>query len=290
MTNNRIGEEEAVYSWAATNFLMGTLLPNSQGIGEVENVNSSYGTLDLGGASTQIAYYVPSQDILEGLYKLQLGGQKSWNVYTKSFLQFGIVSARLRFVNYLVDKYIEAHPEVLAEDTSKVKIENPCFHSGYSEVAKDSSGEHSFEMVGPDDPLPNQLVTCRTALVPLLEITTNSFCDRVFHGDCSITGTYQPPLPTGDHGHFIGTSAYVYPWSFLMLPTTASLIELEGRAKEVCQFSFSEVMIYYENHDFTVDNEKTSGLLPYYCFLSSYVLTLLEGMFVIAFCLFLQHL
>lgn len=53
------------------------------------------GTLDLGGASTQIAFFVPSLDIQEGLFKLQLGGQKQWNVYTKSFLQFGIVSARL---------------------------------------------------------------------------------------------------------------------------------------------------------------------------------------------------
>ena len=52
----------------------------------------TFGTVDLGGSSAQIAFFVPSQDISEGLFKFQLGGQKHWNVYTKSFLQFGWVS------------------------------------------------------------------------------------------------------------------------------------------------------------------------------------------------------
>ena len=45
-----VGEEEAIYSWAATNFLVGNLLPASQGTGVVTDgdLNSSYGTLDLG--------------------------------------------------------------------------------------------------------------------------------------------------------------------------------------------------------------------------------------------------
>jgi hypothetical protein len=38
---------------------------------------------------------------MEGLYKLQIGGQKHWNVYTKSFLQFGINSARRRHFKLL---------------------------------------------------------------------------------------------------------------------------------------------------------------------------------------------
>jgi Golgi nucleoside diphosphatase len=74
------GEEEAIYSWSAINFLMGTLLPASQGTGEARPINGTYGTLDLGGSSSQIAFFVPSQDISEGLFKLQIGSQKHWNV------------------------------------------------------------------------------------------------------------------------------------------------------------------------------------------------------------------
>ena len=59
------GEEEAIFSWTATNFLMGNLLPASQGTGSVVDMdlNTSYGTLDLGGSSTQIAFFVPSQEL-----------------------------------------------------------------------------------------------------------------------------------------------------------------------------------------------------------------------------------
>lgn len=69
-------------------------------------MNSTYGTIDLGGASTQIAYFLPSQDILEGLYKFQIGNQKIWNVYTKSFLSFGVNSARTRHLTGIVDNYL----------------------------------------------------------------------------------------------------------------------------------------------------------------------------------------
>ena len=62
---------------------MGSLLPNSQGMGTVSRPNNTYATVDLGGASTQIAFFASDQDILEGLFKLQIGSQKHWNVYSK---------------------------------------------------------------------------------------------------------------------------------------------------------------------------------------------------------------
>ena len=49
------------------------------------------------------------QDISEGLFKFQLGGQKHWNVYTKSFLQFGHVSARVRHVTGIAQEAIALH-------------------------------------------------------------------------------------------------------------------------------------------------------------------------------------
>ena len=57
------GEEEAIYSWAAVNFLMGVILQESKGLGTADGVGT-YGTLDLGGASSQIAFFVRNQGIL----------------------------------------------------------------------------------------------------------------------------------------------------------------------------------------------------------------------------------
>ena len=104
------GEEEAVFSWACINFLKGNLIPASTGIGAVTqtHVNASFGTLDLGGSSTQIAFFLPNEDYMEGLYRLQIGGQRYWNVYTKSFLQFGINSSRKRMFRLLANNAMSA--------------------------------------------------------------------------------------------------------------------------------------------------------------------------------------
>lgn len=277
------GEEEAIFSWSATNFLMGTLLPNSQGIGEVtDDVNSTYGTLDLGGASTQIAFFVPSQDISEGLYKLQLGGQKQWNVYTKSFLQFGVNSARLRHTQTLVDNHITSIGglNTAINSNTRYSVINQCYPSGYSEIAQDSTGTLTVDLTGPPTEHTGQLTACRASLKPLMEREVGKFCDKVYHGDCSIAGAYQPPVPTGEHGHFIGTSSYKYPWSFLQLPKTATLDALAEKSINICAMNLGELNFYYQtnfNSQPGGDMDKLGDQLPYYCFLSSYVLTLLEG-------------
>lgn len=261
---------------------MGTLLPNSQGIGEVNDANTTFGTLDLGGASTQIAFYVPSQNMLEGLYKLQLGGQKQWNVYTKSFLQFGVVSARLRHHNSIADAAVASLAKKLGKGTpitpdTKISAVNYCFHSGYTEQVTDTSGRFHVQLNGPSNSDESQLSKCRDSIMPLMQKELDSFCDKVYHGDCSIAGAYQPPIPTGRHGHFIGQSSYKYPWNILMLPKTATLTEFENKAVDVCKFTFAEMMVYYETNNLNNGNaDKLSDFLPYYCFLSGYVLTLLE--------------
>jgi Golgi nucleoside diphosphatase len=55
------GEEEAVFSWTGINFLMGNLLPASMGVGLANGGAFTYGTLDLGGASSQISFFIKSQ-------------------------------------------------------------------------------------------------------------------------------------------------------------------------------------------------------------------------------------
>ena len=50
------GEEEAVFAWTASNFLFNTLFPSLE-----TSPHDTYGTVDLGGASTQISFFVPNQ-------------------------------------------------------------------------------------------------------------------------------------------------------------------------------------------------------------------------------------
>ena len=258
------GEEEAIFSWVAMNFLLGNLLTDSEGVGEAFT-NTSIGTLDLGGSSTQIAFFVPSQDISEGLYKLQIGGNKHWNVYTKSFLQFGINSARQRHMRLLVDS-----------STSK-KVEASCFHSGYKEAVQQSiPGGKIVDVCGPSSPQRDQYRRCYDSLFPLMEKDANSYCNIVYHGECSIGGAYQPSLPTGPNGNFFGTSSYKFAWKILMLPPTASLELWETRASDICSMNFGEVASYAVANNITLGDAKLSEMLPYFCFLAVYPLVLVR--------------
>ena len=74
------GEEEAIYDWTGVNFLMGDLIEASRGEGTVLEPRMTHGALDLGGASTQIGFYEPHEDIMSNLFKLQIGQAKHWNL------------------------------------------------------------------------------------------------------------------------------------------------------------------------------------------------------------------
>ncbi len=80
----------------ALNFLHGTLNPplaENDGIGQTgaqePPPNATWGSLDLGGASAQLTFFQPAQDIMANMFKLQLGRTAHWNLYTHSFLRFG---------------------------------------------------------------------------------------------------------------------------------------------------------------------------------------------------------
>jgi Golgi nucleoside diphosphatase len=287
------GEEEAIYSWAAINFLKGDLLLESKGSGPASGgEEGTFGTLDLGGASSQIAFYVKNQDISENLFKLQIGGQKHWNVYTKSFLSFGHVSARRRHLQNIANNVLEKRQSGAAETPFAMDY---CFHAGYTEMVdgipnatsgvkrgaheKDydslipSYSTNRVEVFGPAAPAGDQFDRCLKALRPLLEKDHALFCMEVYDRECSIDGAYQPILP--DDGRFIGTSSYILPWEILRLPTTASLTLYRERAESICSMSFDDVLQYYETHGLIDADSKLAEMLPYFCFLSSYVYVLL---------------
>jgi hypothetical protein len=67
------------------------------------NNNYSYGMIEMGGASTQIAFFEPNGDVMANLFKLQIGGARHWNIYVHSFLYFGVNGAWSRLNARLYD-------------------------------------------------------------------------------------------------------------------------------------------------------------------------------------------
>eukprot|EP00904_Undaria_pinnatifida_P011382 jgi/Undpi1/7374/HiC_scaffold_22.g09847.m1 len=249
------GEEEGIYGWAAVNFLHGELLAQSEGAGTADSsANMTVGTLDLGGASTQISFFKSDQDILANLFKLQIGGQKHWNVYTHSFLQFGLNSARLRMhTNVAEEAYTPPtpptpHPPLPAPSTPYVRPH------------PDSS---------PRRPQTAKLLEGKSPI--------DNFCQFAFPGQCSLLGVYQPELPKGrEFGRFYGFAGYYKLWQFLNLPEKTSVSSVEKEGRRICTMSHGELAIYNEGRD---KHEKNVKYLPKYCFMSSYITTLLRDGF-----------
>ena len=94
-----------------------------------------------------------------------------------------------------------------------------------------------------------------------------------------MNGAYQPPLPQGGTadgaGHFVGTSTYQYPWQFLQMPAVGTLPQFKEAAANICSKSFNDIVLYDAALTY-IKTPKHSSLLPYYCFLSSYIVVLLE--------------
>ena len=177
----------------------------------------------------------------------------------------------------------ERHLEISAKSALNAKetqVVDNCFFSGYSEVVKATSESQNGTSIkaqvsvkGPTQPHSRQFEICMESLKPLLQKNLNSFCMSVYDGECSMDGFYQPKLPSGRNGHFIASAMYKYPWYFLQMPDTSTIMEFKKRAKAMCAMSYEDVSAYSTNLDTSV---KKDTILQYNCFLSSYISVLLE--------------
>lgn len=296
------GEEEAVYDWVGVNFLLGKLLQQSEGTGTaVHNQNSddpssslfvTHGALDMGGASTQISFYEPNQDIMANLFKLQIGQSKHWNIYAHSFLFYGINEAMDRYnARLTVNKTLE---ERLIQG-----IYNPCLPHGGSKqdlrtnihISPSSgvetwtyqeglypSGDGYFQAVLINDQAQADVDECFAQVQGLLHLDKNEWCDFAHRGDCSFAGIYQPTLPRNSnnnsrYGDFVAFSNYYRVWQFLNLAERATLTQLEAATRYACALTHDELVTMNRANGNPVDvNDLTS-----YCLRSAYTFQLLHN-------------
>lgn len=279
------GEEEAIYDWLGVNFLSsnGEMLRESQGSGTVTSPRNTFGALDLGGASTQISFYEQNEDIMANLFKLQIGQGKHWNVYTHSYLFYGINEATNRFESRL------AHGKSPSDRLVK-GVSNPCLPGGSqrqirTDIHIDKNGMETWDF-DPNSGLQNgfyqailkndentgDFETCNALVRDLLHMEQNVWCNFDHKGDCSFAGVYQPKLPSQSErfGEFIAFSNYVRVWDFLDLPERASIGELENATKHACSMSKEET--------YTFNNGRVdTNTVEQYCFRSVYAMNLLKG-------------
>ncbi|KAL5601347.1 uncharacterized protein BROUX77_005596 [Berkeleyomyces rouxiae] len=191
------GETEGLYGWIAANYLLGGFDKHKDAS---TNSHGTYGFLDMGGASAQIAFAPNSTEAEKHADDLKLvrfrtldGKPLEYKVFTTTWLGFGANKARDRYIEQLVSKY-EDHPDGLPD---------PCLPKG---LRMTSSGEIlTSEKSKVSEPIllgTGDFKNCLAETQPLLE--KDAPCPDQ---PCLINGQHVPAIDF-DVNHFVGVSEY----------------------------------------------------------------------------------
>jgi len=154
------GEEEAAFMLISVNFLLGAFDPGSK--------KKTTGILELGGASTQIAFEPLGQQILDDKFPLRVMGRR-FNLYVHSYLYYGL--------DYVV-MWINDNLQLagLANPT-----DNPCMLTG--DTATTTNG---VTLTGTGNP-----EACRKILEGMVYKVAPDLC---YPKPCSIGTVYEPSI------------------------------------------------------------------------------------------------
>ncbi|KAI1852471.1 hypothetical protein JX265_011105 [Neoarthrinium moseri] len=190
------GDVEGLYGWIAANYLLGGF-DDAEGHAHGKG-HHTYGFLDMGGASAQIAFAPNSTEAEKHADDLKLlrmrtmnGAASEYKVFTTTWLGYGVNQARQRYVQKLVDSYlIEGQHEV----------PDPCMPIGLrttedGEPIKGASDK--LELVGTGD-----FAGCLRMTKPLLGKDVPCKDEP-----CLLNGQHVPGIDF-DVNHFVGVSEY----------------------------------------------------------------------------------
>ncbi|KAI9145193.1 nucleoside phosphatase family-domain-containing protein [Paraphysoderma sedebokerense] len=215
------GETEGIYGWVAVNYLLDGFEVISDSKSGIRKKKQTFGFLDMGGASTQIAFepipgvaQLHSDDLTEVSLRTFDGHVLQYNVFVTTFLGYGTNEARRRYVHQLITKaqYSGSIRKQLNEGRGTpeeknvtVVVEDPCLPLGltYEE-------DHVSEMPDVSTTFPIRLKgsgsheQCLAETFPLLNKSVH--CPET---PCLFNGVHTPPLDFTSYP-FVGVSEYWY--------------------------------------------------------------------------------
>ena len=195
------GEVEGLYGWVAANYLLGGFdAPKEHAHGKDHH---TYGFLDMGGASAQIAFAPNATEAERHANDLKLlrmrtidGTAAEYRVFTTTWLGFGVNEARKR--------YVEALQKASGAIETKV-LQDPCLPKGLSITTKGDIFLPGSKTINGQAPRLNgtgQFDKCQVKTLPLLE--KDHICED---NPCLLNGVHVPAIDF-DVNHFVGVSEY----------------------------------------------------------------------------------
>ncbi|KAJ4379773.1 Golgi apyrase [Didymella sp. IMI 355093] len=272
------GETEGLYGWIAANYLLGGFdKPQSHDHGKGHN---TYGFLDMGGASAQIAFAPNATEAEKHANDLTLmrlrtidGTPLEHKVFVTTWLGFGVNQARQRYVKALLDS------------TSSKELPDPCLPAGLEvEVTKegkfmeiDSDDDDDDDDKEEEKPAAKlhgtgQFQECLHQTFPLLDKEKECLDEP-----CLLNGQHVPAIDF-DVNHFVGVSEY---WH-----TTHEIFEDKHKSKAYDFKTYQQRVSDFCNQDWKhiqkgidkgkwgkkVDEEKAREV----CFKASWIINMLH--------------
>ncbi|EIW60217.1 apyrase [Trametes versicolor FP-101664 SS1] len=233
------GEEEGLFGWIAVNYLM-------DGFKGSDEERLTHGFLDMGGASTQIAFEPSKQDqgqgqnLLDVRLRLLDGNDIHHKVFVTTWLGYGTNQARERYVAQLINEYDAGRALSLS---APEYIEDPCLPkdlivtnapaqpetaSPHAKTAHKFVGTGSFEQ-------------CLQRTLPLLN--KDAPCPD---SHCLFNGVSVPPIDF-TASNFIGVSEYWYSTEQIFgLGGAYDVVQYERAASDFCSQDWPRVLKEHE--------------------------------------------
>lgn len=252
------GETEGIYGWLALNYLMGQFSDYSP-----EKTHDSIGFMDMGGASTQIAFVPSSAEEIkkheEDLSTVTLrninGVTQEWKLFVQTWLGFGANESRKRYLNHLINLAV-------VNSDSKNVINDPCMPHGAEVDYKVNGEKYTVRGIG------NYEVCLRT-IYPLF--LKNIPCPEE---PCLFNGIHGPKL-NFEKDKFVGISEYWY--------TANDVFQSGGeynyhsfneKVKEYCESDWQDILKNSKAGKYS--NLDPERFLKDACFKASWVLGILH--------------
>lgn len=254
------GETEGVYGWLALNYLMGQFNNYDESAEEHESI----GFMDMGGASTQIAFVPGPEEIkkhdedLSNVVLRNVNGQTQvWRVFVETWLGFGANQARRRYLENLISLSLSSNPRMRTKS-----VNDPCLPKGATVESHTHNGR-TFKIHGTGN-----YDVCLKEMYPLL--MKNLPCKDL---PCLFNGVHGPKM-NFEKDKFVGVSEYWYTANDIFNSGGEyNFHSFNEKVREYCESDYSTIL---ENSK----NGQYSGLSTHFlldaCFKASWVINVLH--------------
>lgn len=281
------GQSEGLYGWLGLNYLV------HWGISDHwSDFDDTYGFLDMGGASAQLAYASsPDSAHKDDLHQVRIrnaqGDAIEWHVFVTTWLGYGANQARNRFRQELVNELRDEEKQKYINDKAPIPVFDPCLPTGARDLvgpeALSGSPNGSHSSTGSEGDSIKYLFEgcgdwpkCESEVAKLLNDGVECIDEP-----CLFDGKHVPDFNIGDQ-KFVGVSEYWYTIEDLFgNKGTFDYSTLEPKVSELCSSDWATIKKRLNKGEF-LKGDKSKNIrfteedIQRACFKSAWVLTVLN--------------